>query len=133
MIRRCSPRMKDKFPRYAGRGISVCDSWKKFENFYSDMGDCPEGYSLDRIDYDGNYEPLNCRWTSNSVQGYNKGLDPNNTSGKTGVSFYSNQNKWSAEIHVNNKHIRLGMFENFEDAVKAREEAELKYYGWKKR
>lgn len=40
--------------------------------------------------------------------------------------------KWSAEIHVENQHIRLGMFSNFEDAVKAREEAELKYYVWNK-
>ena len=48
------------------------------------------------------------------------------------MSFYTQQGKWSAEIHVNNEHIRLGMFANFDDAVKAREEAELKYYGWNK-
>ena len=59
-------------------------------------------------------------------------LDPNNTSGKSGVSWYTQNQKWSAEIHVENQHIRLGMFSSFEAAVKAREEAELKYYGWNK-
>lgn len=96
------------------------------------MGECPDGLSLDRIDPSGNYEKDNCRWATNSWQGYNKGLDPNNSSGKSGVSWYTQSQKWSAEIHVENQHIRLGMFSNFEDAVKAREEAELKYYGWNK-
>lgn len=132
MKRRCRPDLAETYPYHAGKGITYCDEWSKFENFFSDMGEAPENMSLDRIDVNGNYEPSNCRWTTNSVQGYNKGLDPNNTSGKSGVSFYNQQGKWSAEIHVNNEHIRLGMFMNFEDAVKAREAAELKYYGWNK-
>lgn len=132
MIRRCKPHLADDFPYHAGKGIKVCEEWKTFENFFEDMGECPEGMSLDRIDVNGNYCKDNCRWATNSVQGYNKGLDPNNTSGKSGVSWYTQNQKWSAEIHVENQHIRLGMFNNFEDAVKAREEAELKYYGWNK-
>lgn len=137
MLRRCKPELAEQFPYHAGKGISVCADWNPrlggcFENFYRDMGAAPEGMSLDRIDVDGDYSKDNCRWASNSVQGYNKGLDPNNTSGKSGVSFYTSQGKWSAEIHVENEHIRLGMFFNFEDAVKAREEAELRYYGWNK-
>lgn len=132
MIRRCKPHLADDFPYHAGKGITVCEEWKVFENFFSDMGECPDGMSLDRIDVNGNYCKENCRWATNSVQGYNKGLDPNNTSGKSGVSWYTQNQKWSAEIHVENQHIRLGMFYNFEDAVKAREEAELKYYGWNK-
>lgn len=137
MLRRCRPDLAEAFPYHAGRGIEVCERWNprlggSFENFYEDMGPAPEGMSLDRIDVNGNYEKSNCRWASNSVQGYNKALDPNNTSGKSGVSFYTAQGKWSAEIHVENQHIRLGMFINFEDAVAAREAAELKYYGWTK-
>lgn len=135
MLRRCKPELADKFPYHAGKGIKVCARWDprlggSFENFLEDMGEAPDGLSLDRIDVNGDYEPHNCRWATNSVQGYNKGLDPNNTSGKSGVSFYTQAGKWSAEIHVDNNHIRLGMFTNFEDAVKAREEAELQYYGW---
>lgn len=137
MLRRCRPNLAEQFPGHAGKGIKVCKEWDpklggSFENFYRDMGEVPDGMSLDRIDFNGDYCKENCRWASNSVQGYNKGLDPNNTSGKSGVSFYTKQGKWSAEIHVENQHIRLGMFVNFEDAVKAREEAELKYYGWNK-
>jgi hypothetical protein len=137
MLRRCNCPQQLGYENYGGRGIAVCDEWNplkggSFENFYRDMGEAPDGLSLDRIDFNGNYCKENCRWATNSVQGYNKKLDPNNTSGKSGVSFYTKQGKWSAEIHVDNEHIRLGMFTNFDDAVKAREEAELRYYGWNK-
>lgn len=137
MLRRCKPELAEDFPYHAGKGIKVCARWNprlggSFENFYEDMGPAPDGMSLDRIDCNRDYSPDNCRWATNSVQGYNKGLDPNNSSGKSGVSFYTQQGKWSAEIHVDNEHIRLGMFVNLEDAVKAREAAELKYYGWNK-
>lgn len=137
MLRRCNCPQQAGYENYGGRGIKVCERWNpllggSFENFYEDMGEAPAGMSLDRIDFNGDYCKENCRWATNSVQGYNKKLDPNNTSGKSGVSWYTQQEKWSAEIHVNNQHIRLGMFVNFEDAVKAREAAELKYYGWNK-
>lgn len=137
MLRRCNCPQQLGYENYGGRGIKVCERWNpllggSFENFFEDMGEAPDGMSLDRIDYNGDYCKENCRWATNSVQGYNKRLDPNNTSGKSGVSWYNQNQKWSAEIHVNNKHIRLGMFTNFEDAVKAREAAELEYYGWNK-
>lgn len=133
MIRRCKPENSGMFPHHAGKGITVCDRWKEsFENFFTDMGEVPEGLSLDRIDGNLGYYKENCRWATASVQGYNKGLDPNNTSGKTGVSFYNQHQKWSAEIHVEGKRIRLGMFDNFDDAVTARIKGELQYYGWRK-
>ena len=72
MRRRClNPNVKS-YPDYGGRGITVCDRWAKFINFWNDMGPCPEGLELDRKDNDGNYEPGNCRWVPRSVQAKNK-------------------------------------------------------------
>jgi hypothetical protein len=59
-------------PEYAGRGISVAARWRDFRNFLADMGECPKGLSIDRIDNDGNYEPGNCRWATYSEQNANQ-------------------------------------------------------------
>ena len=72
MIYRCKSPNCECFKSYGGRGIVVCDRWLKFKNFLADMGDRPEGLSLDRIDNNGNYEPGNCRWTTGLVQARNK-------------------------------------------------------------
>ncbi len=60
---RCSNPNCKQFNDYGGRGISVCERWLKFENFLSDVGECPDGLVMDRIDNNGNYEPNNHRWT----------------------------------------------------------------------
>jgi len=68
MKKRCTDPNNSRYHRYGGRGISICDRWMDFENFYSDMGAC-NGMSLDRIDNDGNYEPSNCQWIPLPDQG----------------------------------------------------------------
>jgi len=69
---RCHKPDHHNYRNYGGRGIVVCDRWRTFANFLADMGQRPEGSSIDRIDPDGNYEPNNCRWATNLEQRRNK-------------------------------------------------------------
>lgn len=69
MLQRCYYEKGEKYPLYGARGITVCDRWKEsFEAFLEDMGPRPDGYTLDRIDGKGNYEPSNCRWATQKEQ-----------------------------------------------------------------
>jgi len=69
MIARCNNEKATDYHRYGGRGISVCQRWLIFANFLIDMGEPPsEFHSIDRINNDGNYEPGNCRWATESQQ-----------------------------------------------------------------
>ena len=73
MWRRCTEPTNDRYAQYGGRGIRVCERWEKFENFLADMGEPPDGASIDRYpNNDGNYEPGNCRWASGQQQANNK-------------------------------------------------------------
>jgi hypothetical protein len=72
MLNRCrNPKVK-AYPDYGGRGIKVCDRWVLFDNFYADMGDCPPGWTIERRDSNGDYEPDNCEWLDRTRQNWNR-------------------------------------------------------------
>lgn len=72
MRRRCSDPTNKSWKYYGARGVRVCDRWAEFANFLADMGERPDGKTLDRIDPDGDYEPSNCRWATPLEQRHNQ-------------------------------------------------------------
>ncbi|WP_373033404.1 hypothetical protein [Sulfurovum sp.] len=118
--------------------VCVCDRWNpvkggSFENFYEDMGDPPQekGFSINRIRGAKEYSKENCEWADRSLQGYDQKLSERNKTGRCGVHV-TREGKYRAKITKDLDHIILGDFESFEEAVRVREEAELKYYGFTK-
>jgi hypothetical protein len=70
---RCFNPKHEKYAAYGERGITMCKEWADdFRVFLHDMGECPSGLTLERIDVDGNYEPGNCRWATPTEQSFNK-------------------------------------------------------------
>jgi len=128
---RCrDPRCKD-YPTYGGRGIKICERWEKsFQNFYDDVGKRPTlQHTIERINNDGDYEPLNCKWATKTEQRHNNRIPKNNTTGIRGVSWVAKSNKYSVIIGFCGKMIHIGRFKTLPEAAEARRQAEIKYWG----
>jgi hypothetical protein len=104
---RCFNQKEKQFKDYGGRGITVCERWvNSFEAFLADMGECPEGMSIDRIDNDGNYEPGNCHWTTKKEQSRNtRGNHPITFNGKTQTAI-----EWAEELGISAGIIRNRLY-----------------------
>ena len=100
MIGRCYRKSSSRYDRYGGRGITVCNEWKKFESFYEYVSKLPhygeQGYTINRIDNDGNYEPGNVEWSDKETQA-------NNTSRNHYLTFNNKTRtiaQWSKETVI---------------------------------
>lgn len=72
MIARCENINNPAYNNYGGRGVAVCERWKKFENFLEDIGEMPDRYQIDRINNNRGYYKGNCRWATSTQQSRNK-------------------------------------------------------------
>ena len=129
MIQRCTNPNTKKYDAYGGSGITVCNRWREFSNFLEDMGEKPEGMTLDRMDPDKGYYKENCRWATYSQQSQHLSISKLNTSGTKGVCKTSDGKKWRAYIKIDYKQVNLGSFDRKEDAVAACKAAEEFYWG----
>lgn len=121
MKKRCYNQNALAYKWYGAKGIVVCEEWKhNFEAFYnwSMSHGYKKGLTIDRINSTGNYEPDNCRWTTQKNQVINRGLQCNNTSGYAGIRQQGK--RWHAAIKNNSKKINLGTYDTLKEAVEAR-------------
>lgn len=109
-------------------GVSICDEWlRSFPAFFSDLGDCPEGFELERIDSSLGYFPTNCCWASELRQAQNKGDYKNNTSGLKGVCWSKAHGKWRVYLYRNKKRYEGGLHKTLESAKAKRMQLEISY------
>ena len=122
MLQRCCNVKTANFHHYGGRGVIVCQDWFDAETFcrWAMANGYGPNLSIDRVDPNGNYEPSNCRWVTQSVQISNKRLDPSrNVSGYRGV--HRSGLRWQSTIGVNHKPVYLGTYDTAKEAALARE------------
>jgi hypothetical protein len=113
---RCLNPKHEAFSHYGGRGIKVCDRWlNSFENFYEDMGPRPRGKTLDRKEFNGNYEPNNCRWASSKEQA-------NNQTNNRLITFNGKTQsvaQWASQYDIPDRTLRARLFQSKWDVERA--------------
>jgi hypothetical protein len=125
---RCYRPSYKNFHRWGGRSIKVCERWlepngKGFWSFVADMGERPNGYTLDRKDNDSNYEPSNCRWASWHEQMANTSQNK----GTVGVSYSNSKQCWRAVLIVAGETVLDVCSKNLDKVILARQQAEIRY------
>lgn len=118
------------YKNYGGRGITICDDWMKFENFYKDMGDPEPGYTLDRIDNNKNYCKENCKWSNKTEQANNR--SSNRIIKYKG--FEKTLSEWCRELGLNNAATKYRLDRSnwtIEEAFELPKYCKEKYGRWK--
>lgn len=135
MVSRCCSPSNKNFDRY--NALGVCDRWINGDGvtdgygcFLKDMGERPDGMTLDRIDNDKGYSKDNCRWVTREIQTLNRGMYNNNKTGTTGVSVVGlgKRTYYYAYLKLHGELKLSKTFKNIEDAISARKEAEIRYF-----
>lgn len=133
MLERCK---NPKYNEWYG-DVSVCEEWslpdgQGFVNFYNDMGERPDGMTLNRKNGAKVYNKGNCEWATLSMQSYDQKKSKVNTSGRTGVSQVKQTGRWVASIKKNGITTVVYRGDSFEAACEARTKAEIEYFGFSK-
>jgi len=113
MRSRCESKTHSRYAEWGGRGITVCERWKKFENFLTDMGEAPKNASIDRIDNNKGYFLENCRWADAFIQAQNKNWDEDQGVRKQPKC----NNKWKARFTLFGERYVFCGFNSKEEAI----------------
>lgn len=122
---RCYNKNDRAYKNYGARGITVCKEWRgdtwAYINYVESLLDAyKEGYTVDRINNDGNYEPGNMRWANMHIQTTNQRRFDDNTDNYAGIGWHKRDKKWTASIEVNRKTTYLGYYDSVKSALIAR-------------
>ena len=123
---RCTNKNHKRYSDWGGRGIDM--RFQSFQEFFDELGKCPSGYSLDRIDNDKHYEKGNVKWSSGTQQQHNKRVSKHNQYGITGVRVCKAQGSvnptYQAHMSINKKFIQLYAGPDYFEACCARKSKE---------
>lgn len=120
MKQRCTNPLNPEYHRYGGACIEFDPKWELFDNFFEDMGEPPEGRSLDRIDSSKDYTKDNCRWATASQQNSNQKLNKRNSTGYKGLYWDEKHNRWIVKGTFEGKTWHIYCGKDKEKAIQAR-------------